>query len=198
MTAVRDPYKDLSALIKDLTAMYNSSDDAACVRSIESAYQGIELLCEKRETSAKEIIKELTESVQQAEELTADPGTSRIHEIEVCKVTEVVSSTQENIRLQQSELRALKEQEQDLEVKQQELVDKSLSIETLSSIDEPTLRHILSLYALVSCINWNFETTDISGTVADPRGDVRSFCFNKSELSEYTLVNQLWELIPDC
>lgn len=56
----------------------------------------------------------------------------------------------------------------------------------------------MSLYAHISKITWHYEQSDrVAGTVSDPAlGDIQLFDLDPAAMSEYALVNALWDKLP--
>jgi hypothetical protein len=71
----------------------------------------------------------------------------------------------------------------------------------LSSVCPPPkkncCRHELSLYAHISKVTWQFDREDeVIGTVSDPAsGDIRRFDLDPKTMSDFEVVNKLWEVI---
>lgn len=62
---------------------------------------------------------------------------------------------------------------------------------------EPNKRHQLSLYAHITKVSWHFEKAQlVSGTVSDPgTGDIRPFEFDPAAMTQFEVVNKLWDLL---
>lgn len=62
---------------------------------------------------------------------------------------------------------------------------------------EPTKRHQISLYAHITKVSWHFEKQDmVSGTVSYPNtGDIRPFEFDPKNMSQFQVVNTLWDML---
>jgi kinetochore protein Spc24 len=59
----------------------------------------------------------------------------------------------------------------------------------------PRLKHELSLYAHISKISWAYDRPDrIKGRV-NGAGEVKPFDFAPDEMTEFELVNKMWDLI---
>lgn len=63
-------------------------------------------------------------------------------------------------------------------------------------ISVPKIKHALNLYANISNIRWDFNTTDrVKGYIAVPDdGSLRPFDLDKRQLKPYEVANFLWEL----
>ena len=60
-----------------------------------------------------------------------------------------------------------------------------------------SVRYQLSMYAHITHVTWRLEQQDaVAGTVSDSKsGDIRTFNFDPKSVSEFELVNALWELL---
>ena len=82
----------------------------------------------------------------------------------------------------------LKAEAAKLKMKKQELTD-------MEDEDVPRLKHELSLYAHISKISWAYDRPDrIKGRV-NGAGEVKPFDFAPDEMTEFELVNKMWDLI---
>merc|ERR1712169_34901 len=190
-------FNDLTPVITEVTAMLQATDDEQLIQEISQKQKQLKQIHLKKQQELKDIIAVYSGKINKLKsEIEKEEG--RIER--TTKEISQVESKQENVLDEISKLNE-KAEIMDRQMKDLEneviLAEKRVQAAKQSEeISVPKIKHALSLYANISCIRWDFNSTDrVKGYISVAgNGAVRPFDLDKHQMSEYEISNYLWNL----
>jgi DNA repair exonuclease SbcCD ATPase subunit len=152
----------------------NAEEDFQSIQAIHDVYDHMKDLCKQKEYSAREIINGLVEQCEQAQGCATYPKDDEEHSSLVKRYEGEINETSSHVHSMESQLRALEEQEVEVEKKMRQLVETWNRLAEWEQ-REPQLRQLLSLYIHVTKITWNLGTLNdnlVRGTIDNPDAGV--------------------------
>lgn len=139
----------------------------------------------------------LTETVSKIDQTAVYPEPEEAHDGRITELKSEMAESREDIASLNSELAELRQQRREIESLLRDLDRQRLRLEQIANEKEPKIRSIMSLYAHITNVAWNFDRSDrVAGTVSDKKkGDVRRFDFDPAVQDRAKIIEQLWELM---
>ncbi|KAG2499045.1 hypothetical protein HYH03_003230 [Edaphochlamys debaryana] len=172
-------FADEVQVMKALFQDYSKRTDCEAVATVEQDVSDICEVCSSREADARATIKELSRQVQDLGQTAAYPHREGLHAERVAALRRQIDQHQQ-----------VEEQLRAAQTSAQEAAD-------MGKAEESLLRHQLSMYAHITRVTWRLDQAQaVAGTVSDSKsGDIRLFNFDPKTVSNFELVNALWELL---
>jgi len=172
----------------------HAEEDFASLQAIHDVYDTLQDLCKQKEHNVRDIIRGLVEECTHAQQEATYPKDEREHADLVQRYETDIKACSTDVYSMESQLRALQEQEVDIDTKMKELVAYWNALTEQEKV-EPRLRHILSLYINVTKITWNLGTLNderVKGTIDIPDAGVLEDVLAGDDFDS---VNALWETL---
>jgi len=190
-------FAECHELIEEMRRIYATDEDALKVRALNQQFKEVRKLCEDREAHMQTVIKEMVKRVADAEKRATPSESPSEHQKRIAQVEAEKRAAGEFLTHMEAEAQALEHMQAELKSQNANLKVKKQEVDAIEMDDVPRAKHELSLYAHISKISWQYETTDsIKGRVNAHEGkDLQVIDYAVGDRSEYQLANDLWNLI---
>jgi len=190
-------WEETKVILADLEKFCQNDDDIQRIRNIKKLKKQAMNLIAEGELDAIELIRKCSEEVnsvkKNAEMLAAQtPSSPEIEALE-----NQLRSLEVDIRERHDEKKATLEQVMELEEKLAVMRATISGFSQEIAYDVPMMKYILSLYANIANIKWDFQKTKdkkVCGCFVNNKV-VQNFSFDESELSPFQVANKLWDTI---
>jgi len=189
---------DVTSLARELIACLNSADEWKTIAEIRDLEGELRRIHDKQQQELKHIVVEYSGKISKLKG-AVEKDEARI--ARAAQETKEVERKQDAVR---DEIGKLNEQAEGMHRQMSELQQEwSLAEKRVAAarnaeeISVPKIKHALSLYANISNIRWDFNTTErVKGYIAT-NGSVRPFDLDKRHMKAYEVANFLWDLTSD-
>ena len=190
-------FAECHELIEEMRRIYATDEDAVKVRSLNQQFKEVRKLCDDREAHMQTVIKEMVKRVADAETKATTSESPSEHQKRIAQVEAEKRAAGEFLTHIEAEAQSLEHMQAELKSQGANLKVKKQEVDAIEMDDVPRAKHELSLYAHISKISWQYETTDkIKGRVNAHEGkDLQVIDYAVGDRSDYQLANDLWNLI---
>ena len=189
---------ETTSVIEELSALYQSGDDAAKVAAVNEAVAEAHMIVRERDESVKEIVRMLQERVAEAEENAANRETPSQHTRRTAAVLADRTQAESSIANLKAEQTGLEKQLGDARSERDRLAARRVELDRTLTLDLPRKKSEVSLYAHICGIRWDANAFGgkrrLQGIVFLPE-DVRSFDIDTALSTDMGVVNRLWALM---
>lgn len=189
----------ISALEENYT---HAEEDFHMIQAIHDVYDHMKDLCRQKEIQASEIIQQLSEERNEAAKQARYPRGETEHHDAVVMLNRDLQAVKTDVSSLESQLNALEEQSQDIQVKLGE-VQAMWDALVRGEKREPQLRNLISLYINITKVTWDLKSISsdniIKGTIDNPdQGILEDICVDVvstrvSKQAKFRAVNDLWQ-----
>mmetsp|Transcript_293 Transcript_293/g.722 ORF Transcript_293/g.722 Transcript_293/m.722 type:complete len:351 (-) Transcript_293:1837-2889(-) len=197
----RENIEVMDALIGNFT-LY---DDVNKVYDILKGHRKLSMLCEEKDASAKESIKQLQKQVEglerEREDLVAQNEEEKRHEND--KLKRQLAKAEAEAEAMEENIKELQVERDELKASLVQTEDKYMDRTKQLSEQEHRVKHELSLFAHISKINWTATDevggkNEIRGVISKTnQGDLNTFCFDTKKTSRFHIANKLWDAMDE-
>lgn len=166
-----------------------------CIRE----WQKIVEIREFQKIQTKNIIQDIIEmeSVAEGDYRKTEAASEQIHH-EGRSLEQIASQKKEELSAVQSEYAKLQQNLDSCQQEAQRLELEKQEIEKQKKISIPKTRHDITLYKLITNLQWQLDTppNEIRGYVYG-NTEVKPFSFNTAQTSRYDICNSIWQKIEE-
>jgi kinetochore protein Spc24, animal type len=189
------PFAECHELIEEMRRIYATDEDTMKARQLNEQFAEVRELCERREVHMQDVIKEMVQKVKEAEKAATPTESEEEHKKRLAQAESEKRAAEEYLTHMEHEAMALENSQAELKAEAAKLKMKKQELTDMEDEGVPRLKHELSLYAHISKISWAYDRPDrIKGRV-NGAGEVKPFDFAPDEMTEFELVNKMWDLI---
>lgn len=189
------PFAECHELIEEMRRIYATDEDTMKARQLNEQFAEVRELCERREVHMQDVIKEMVQKVKEAEKAATPTESDEEHKKRLAQAESEKRAAEEYLTHMEHEAMALENSQAELKAEAAKLKMKKQELTDMEDEGVPRLKHELSLYAHISKISWAYDRPDrIKGRV-NGAGEVKPFDFAPDEMTEFELVNKMWDLI---
>uniref|UniRef100_A0A7S3PP82 Kinetochore protein Spc24 n=1 Tax=Aplanochytrium stocchinoi TaxID=215587 RepID=A0A7S3PP82_9STRA len=190
-------WEETKTILQDLEELYQQNQDAERVGECIQLRDSITATYSEATDSVQDLIRNFSKEVdvlkQKAEELAGQPSSNpEIEELKskIKQCGERYTEQQHHEKDIEAEVEALEKKMESLQLEQEELEKKAAA-------SVPLMQHLLSLYANITKIKWDFSSESVAGVVSDAEGKgvVRQFDYSLENHTSFELANNIWDVI---
>jgi hypothetical protein len=189
---------ETTSVIEELSALYQSGDDATKVVAVNEAVAEAHLIVRERDGSIKEIVRALQERLEDAEVRVENHETPSKHVRRTAAVLADRTLAESSIANLKAEQSGLEKRLGDARSERGRLAARRTELDRTLSLDLPRKKSEVSLYAHICGIRWDENAFGgkrrLQGNICLPE-DVRSFDIDTALTSELGVANRLWALL---
>uniref|UniRef100_A0A7S0QXS1 Kinetochore protein Spc24 n=1 Tax=Pyramimonas obovata TaxID=1411642 RepID=A0A7S0QXS1_9CHLO len=184
-------------LIDEMKTIYSCADDVEQVSRTIRTYEELVEACNEKELLAKDAVRGWTQRAAVATQRAQEPEPLGGHRQRVANLEEQKRQAEANVQNLQQEAKVLSETQERLTSQDAQHQEQQDQLEAVQVQHIPDLRYELSLYTHITKINWHYEATDrVQGHLTNSKvGSVKHFDLDPNTMSEYEIVDHLWNLM---
>eukprot|EP00033_Pygsuia_biforma_P002112 GCRY01002343.1.p1 GENE.GCRY01002343.1~~GCRY01002343.1.p1 ORF type:complete len:202 (-),score=39.95 GCRY01002343.1:379-984(-) len=190
-------FTETLAVIEEIKSVYDIQEDLTLISEIKNKTNKAEAAFVNEQNETKQLIKSFQNRVDEKHARIASSSTEAF-EAKMAEIKEEISSLNSNIEEENSNISILNSTLKEMEEEKQELMQQAEDASAKHKKELPRLKNILRLFLNVSNIRWHQESTHIKGYVTKGQGsniEMVPFDYDPSRLSQYFIINKLWDLI---
>jgi len=189
---------ETTSVIEELSALYQSGDDAAKVVAVNETMAEARRIVMEREGCVKEMVRSLQERVAAAEMRAVNPETPGHHTRRAAAVLADRTQAESSIANLKTEQVGLEKQLGEVRTEREILDMRRAELDRTLAMDLPRKKSEVSLYAHICGIRWDDKTfggkRKLQGIMCLPQ-DVRSFDIDTALTTDLGVANRLWALM---
>jgi hypothetical protein len=196
---LHEPFTQADSLLTGLLESYRSSTDASDVADIQKLVETTVKIARDREFRAQSLIKELSSKVAAAETAAVYTDAKAQHEQKISEINNNIADMQQSVQLAREDIVCSKDQQLELQTVQKQLQADRQRWMQQEQDPEPLVLRLISMYAHISGMSFDYSTLDKPVTKAEVTGFIEAGIRNISidrQQSAYDAVNKLWDQIP--
>ena len=190
-------FRECYELVKEMTNIYASDEDAKKVRAIGAHFEDAQTIRAGREEHMMAQVKEMSRRVKVAERKAVLPAAAHVARERALKLDAEKRAAGEYLNAMEREARALEIEQEELQNRRGEIKLHKQKLDTIINEEIPATKREVSLYAHISNIAWHYEERDrVVGRVnARSARDVRKIDMPLRPGNEFRVANALWEMM---
>jgi len=190
-------FRECRDLVREMTHIFASDEDAQRVRNITSEAERIQTERDERERALEALVKEMSRRVKVAERKAVVPHNAHAARERLLRLEAEKRAAGEYLNAMEREARTLELEREDLSRRREEIKTRKQRLDVVINEEIPATKREVSLYAHISNIAWHYEERDrVVGRVnARASRDVRAIDMPMRPGNEFRVANALWDMM---